>query len=170
MSGDMEPPCPTAKLPPTSSQPTPELQHLFPRMTFTLFLIFCTLCCFDILNPFGLGDTPPPRAGQVVPTAHRAQAGWCLVQQTAHPDPHVLSLLGTLGGGGPRPRALRGPLCVPSPVGVSTLVHPRLSPLPASCFLQKLQEGPWPRDTVPLDSLAVPWGPCRPASDTWGYN
>lgn len=43
-----------------------------------------------------------------------------------------------------------GPLCVPNPAGVSSLVPPRLSPLPASGFLQKRQEGPRLRGAVPL--------------------
>ena len=143
-------PLPTAKLPPSSSQPTPELQHLFPGMALTLFLflIFCILCCFDISKPFGLGDSPP-RASQAVPMAQGP--GRVVPHPAGHPPRPTCPLsAGHPGGGGPLPASLQGPvpspggsLCVPNPTGVSILVHLRLSPPPpASCFLQKRQEGP----------------------------
>lgn len=61
----------------------------------------------------------------------------------------------------------QGPLCVPNPAGVSSLVPLRLSPLPASCFLQKCQEGPRLRGAVPLHPPFSPdpqWSPRDPAA------
>ena len=162
-------PLPTAKLPPSSSQPTPELQHLFPGMALTLFLflIFYTLCCFDILKPFGW-ETPPPRAGQAVPTA---QGPGRLVP---HPADHPPRLTGPVSGGhpggrwscaciaaGPGAEHVRAALCPESCGGVlpspSEAVTPPCLGFPAETPRRARSWGIIPLDTpVPLDPPAVP--------------
>ena len=78
----------------------------------------------------------------------KAQAGSCLIQQTTHPDPHVLSLLGTLGAVVLCLHHCRARCRAPGGHCVSRVlggVHPSPSEAvtpPTSCFLQKRQEGP----------------------------